>query len=84
LYVDAALGVSELYCFSREGDRNSVVSQASCIMDVTRLEQRAYIKIATLRRRNTRECHIELVEAVGNNALAYRTVANWALVVRLF
>jgi len=53
-------------------------------MDVTRLEQRAYIKIATLRRRNTRECHIELVEAVGNNALAYRTVANWALVVRLF
>jgi hypothetical protein len=38
-------------------------------MDVTRLEQRAYIKIAVLRGRNARECHSELVEAVGNNAL---------------
>ena len=34
-------------------------------MDVTRLDQRAYIKIAVLRGRNARECHSELVEAVG-------------------
>ena len=31
---------SELYCYNTEGDRNLVVSQASCRMDVTRLEQR--------------------------------------------
>ena len=37
-------------------------------MDVTRLEQRAYIKIAVLRGRKARECHSLLVEVVGNNA----------------
>ena len=36
-------------------------------MDVTRLEQRAYIKIAVLRGRNARGCHIEVVEAVGTH-----------------
>ncbi|GFQ82429.1 HTH_48 domain-containing protein [Trichonephila clavata] len=46
-------------------------------MDVTRVEQRAYIKIAVLRGRNAMECHSELVEALGNNALPYRTVARW-------
>ncbi|GFX52164.1 HTH_48 domain-containing protein [Trichonephila clavipes] len=46
-------------------------------MEVTRLEQRAYIKIAVLRKRNAMECHSELVEALGNNALPYRTVAQW-------
>jgi hypothetical protein len=61
-----------------EGDRNLVVSQASCRMDVIRLEQRAYIKIAVLRGRNAIEVHSELVEAVGNNDLSYRTVARWA------
>ena len=30
----------ELYCYNTEGDRNSVASQESCRMDVTRLEQR--------------------------------------------
>ena len=44
-------------------------------MDVTRLEQRAYIKLAVLRRRNAKDCHCELVEAVGNNDLQYRTVS---------
>ena len=39
------------------------------------VEQRTYIKISVLRGRNARECHSELVEAVGNNALPYRTVA---------
>ena len=29
---------SELYCYNIESDRNSVVSQASCRIDVTRLE----------------------------------------------
>ena len=40
---------SEPYCYNIEGDRNSVVSQASCRMDVIRLEQPAYVKIAVLR-----------------------------------
>ena len=53
-------------------------------MHVTRLEQRAYIKITVLRGRNARECHSELVEAVGNNALPYRTAMRWVLVLRLF
>ena len=38
-------------------------------MDVTRLEQRAYIKIAVLQGRNVIECHSELVEAMENNVL---------------
>ncbi|GFU14670.1 HTH_48 domain-containing protein [Trichonephila clavipes] len=42
-----------------------------------RVEQRAYIKIAILRGRNAMECHSELVEALGNNALPYRTVERW-------
>ncbi|GFX36003.1 HTH_48 domain-containing protein [Trichonephila clavipes] len=37
----------------------------------------AYIKIAVLRGRNAMECHSELVEALGNNALPYGTVAQW-------
>jgi hypothetical protein len=48
---------SEIYCDNTEDDRNSVASQASCRMDVTRLEQCAYIKIAMMRGRNARECH---------------------------
>ncbi|GFU49519.1 HTH_48 domain-containing protein [Trichonephila clavipes] len=46
-------------------------------MEVTRVEQRAYIKIAVLRERNAMECHSELVKALGNNSLPYRTVARW-------
>ncbi|GFX99804.1 HTH_48 domain-containing protein [Trichonephila clavipes] len=46
-------------------------------MEITRVEQRAYIKIDVLRERNAMECHSELVEALGNNALPYRTVARW-------
>ena len=37
----------ELYCCNTEGDINSVVSQASCRMDVTRLH-RAYSGLWTL------------------------------------
>ena len=52
----------QFYCYSIEGDRNSVVSQVSCRMDVIRLEQHhAYIKIVVMRERNARECHSELV-----------------------
>ena len=47
-------------------------------MEVTRQEQRSYVKIAVLRGRNTKECHSELTEALGNHALPYRTVARWA------
>ncbi|GFY28731.1 uncharacterized protein TNCV_3440981 [Trichonephila clavipes] len=46
-------------------------------MEVTRVEQRAYTKIAVLRGRNAMECHSELVEALRNNALPYRKVARW-------
>ncbi|GFT22058.1 HTH_48 domain-containing protein [Trichonephila clavipes] len=46
-------------------------------MEVTRVEQRTYIKIAVLPGRNAMECHSELVEALGNNVLPYRTVARW-------
>ncbi|GFW76849.1 HTH_48 domain-containing protein [Trichonephila clavipes] len=46
-------------------------------MGVTRVEQRAYIKIAVLQRRNAMEYHKELVEALWNNALPYRLVAQW-------
>ncbi|GFX48269.1 HTH_48 domain-containing protein [Trichonephila clavipes] len=40
-------------------------------MEVTRVELRAYIKIAVLRGRNAMECHSELVEALRNTALSY-------------
>ncbi|GFW39400.1 HTH_48 domain-containing protein [Trichonephila clavipes] len=35
------------------------------------------MKIAVLRERNEMECHSELVKALGNNALPYRSVARW-------
>ena len=38
-YIDTAVEGSELYCYNTEGDRNSVVSQALCRMDVTRIER---------------------------------------------
>ena len=47
-------------------------------MEVTRQEQRSYVKIAVLRGRNARECHSGLTEALGNRAFPYRTVARWA------
>ncbi|GFX28216.1 hypothetical protein TNCV_15551 [Trichonephila clavipes] len=43
-------------------------------MEVTRVKQCAYIKIAVLRERNEMECHSELVEALGKNAPPYRKV----------
>ncbi|GFW21205.1 putative DD41D transposase [Trichonephila clavipes] len=43
-------------------------------MEVT-VEQRSYIKVAVLRGKNAMEYHSELVDALGNNALPYRTVA---------
>ncbi|GFU73869.1 hypothetical protein TNCV_554971 [Trichonephila clavipes] len=45
-------------------------------MEVTRVEQPAYIKIAVLRGRNAMECHREL-EALEINAQPYRTVTWW-------
>ncbi|PRD23907.1 UNVERIFIED_CONTAM: Histone-lysine N-methyltransferase SETMAR [Trichonephila clavipes] len=41
-------------------------------MEVTRIEQRAYIKTTVLRGRNAMECN-----TLGNNALTNRTVARW-------
>ena len=76
-HVDTAVEGSELYCYNREDNRNSVLSQALCRMDVTHLEQHAYINIAVLQGRNARECHSVLVKAVGNKALPYRTTARW-------
>ncbi|GFR17286.1 HTH_48 domain-containing protein [Trichonephila clavata] len=46
-------------------------------MEVSRVEQRASIKISVLRGRNEMECHSEFGEALGNNALLYRPVARW-------
>ncbi|GFR02137.1 HTH_48 domain-containing protein [Trichonephila clavata] len=46
-------------------------------MEVTRVEQRAYIKIAIICGRNEMEFHSEFVEALENKALSYRTVAWW-------
>ncbi|GFV38323.1 HTH_48 domain-containing protein [Trichonephila clavipes] len=46
-------------------------------MEVTRVYQRTYIKISVLRGRNAMEFRSELVNALGNNALPYRTVAWW-------
>ena len=46
-------------------------------MEVTRQEQRSYVKTAVLWCRNSKECHSELTEALGNRALPYRTVARW-------
>ncbi|PSN47906.1 hypothetical protein C0J52_03370 [Blattella germanica] len=57
--------------------RKSVDSLLMSSMEVSRLEQRAYIKIAVLRGQNARECHAQLLEAVGARALPYRTVARW-------
>ncbi|GFU24457.1 hypothetical protein TNCV_2264231 [Trichonephila clavipes] len=47
-------------------------------MEVTRAEQRSYIKIAVLRGKNAMEYHSELVKDLGNNALPYRAVARTA------
>ena len=49
-------------------------------MEVTRQEQRSYVKIAVFRGRNAKEVHSQLTEALGNRALPYRTVARWAAV----
>ena len=37
-YAGIAVKDRELYCYSTDGNRNSVVSQASCRMAVTQLE----------------------------------------------
>ncbi|GFX28396.1 transposable element Tcb2 transposase [Trichonephila clavipes] len=46
-------------------------------MEVTHVEQRAYMKIAVLRGSNAMECHSELVEALGHNDLPYHIAARW-------
>ena len=40
-------------------------------MEVTRQEQRSYVKITVLWGRNAKECHSELTEALGNRAIPY-------------
>ncbi|GFT24885.1 hypothetical protein TNCV_3021691 [Trichonephila clavipes] len=50
-------------------------------MEVSRVEQRSYIKIAVLRGKFVMEYHSELVKAFGNNALPYRTVELWVYCV---
>ena len=47
--VDTAVEDSDLYCYNTEDDRNSVVSQVSCRLDVNQLEQRAYSGLWTLK-----------------------------------
>ena len=48
-------------------------------MEITRQEQRSYVKIVVLPGRNAKEYHSELTEALGNRALPYRTVTRWAV-----
>ncbi|GFU17213.1 hypothetical protein TNCV_1854421 [Trichonephila clavipes] len=48
-------------------------------MEVTYVEQCSYIKIAVFRGGNAMEYHNELADALGNNALPYRTVARGCL-----
>ena len=53
-----------------KGEREeSVRLQPLSEMEVTRQEQRSYVKLAFLRGRNAKECHSELTEALGNRAL---------------
>ncbi|GFU11879.1 transposable element Tcb1 transposase [Trichonephila clavipes] len=47
------------------------------VMEVTLVDQRSYSKTAVLREKNAMEYHSELVEALGNNVLPYRTAARW-------
>ena len=47
-------------------------------MEITRQEQRSYVKIAVLWGRNAKECHPRLTEALANRALPYGAVARWA------
>ena len=51
--------------------------QSLSSMDVSQVEQHSYIKIAVFHSQNARECHAQLIEAVGDRALPYRTVARW-------
>ena len=61
----------------------SIGFQPLSSMDVSRLEQRAYVKIAVLCGQNARECHAQLIEAVGDHALPYWTVARWVPAIQL-
>ena len=47
-------------------------------MEVTIEEQRAFVKIMTLRHRKPPEIHEALLEACGDSAMALRTVQKWA------
>ena len=66
--------------WKRKGCRNVNWFQPLSSMDVSRLEQRLYVKIAVLRDQNAREYQAQLLEAVGDDALPYRTVAKWLAV----
>ncbi|GFV51033.1 hypothetical protein TNCV_4635801 [Trichonephila clavipes] len=46
-------------------------------MEINRVQQRSYFKIAVLRGKNAMEYHSELEQVLGNNALPYRTVVRW-------
>ncbi|PSN38295.1 hypothetical protein C0J52_19352 [Blattella germanica] len=43
----------------------------------TKLEQQTWLKIQCARGRTAQQCHVGLVEACGDAALPYRTVARW-------
>ncbi|KAJ8885422.1 hypothetical protein PR048_011619 [Dryococelus australis] len=78
--IDVTHGFLDPYLSSagalREGDDISCPHVLEGALDVTHVEQRSYIIIAVLHGRTAKECHRELVEAVGNNALPYWTVAS--------
>ncbi|KAJ4429935.1 hypothetical protein ANN_22139 [Periplaneta americana] len=60
----------------KDGGGN-INSKRLCFAMFTKQEQRYWLKIQSVRGRTARQCHDGLVEACGETALPYRTVARW-------
>ena len=70
-YVDTAVEESELYCYNTRG-RYILSCKSSIVQNGCDSTRTAFLhQNSPKARRNARECHSELVEAVGNNALPY-------------
>ena len=49
-----------------------------CSENVSKYEQRCFIKIQVVKEKKTGQCHTALLEAYGRETLLYHTVARWA------
>ncbi|KAJ4434583.1 hypothetical protein ANN_23145 [Periplaneta americana] len=56
---------------------NESLGSLKTICAYCRQEQRSWLKIQSARGHTARQCHDGLVEACGETALSYRTVARW-------